>query len=193
MDTQEKLLTVARSLMLRQGFAATTVDEICEKAKVTKGAFFYHFKSKDELGKAVLAFHCRLSGSQAVQASYHLEKDPLRRVLKYADFVVESVRDPIDDGCLVGVFSSELSRNSKPIREMCSMAFSAWSDEIRSMLVALEEKMPTTKKTSASELAGYFVAVFEGGLILSKAHNDLSPLRSAVKLWKGHIQTIYSN
>ncbi len=178
--------------MLRQGFTATTVDEICEKAKVTKGAFFHYFKSKDELGKAVLVYHCQLSGGQAAQASYRGEKDPFQRLMKYADFVVESVKDPIDHGCLLGVFSSELSRNKKPIREMCSHAFTAWAEDIASMLDQVAKENPRSRKINSREWAGYFIAVFEGSLILAKAQSDLAPLQSGIKLWKEHIKTIFA-
>ncbi len=177
--------------MLRQGFSATTVDVICAKSKVTKGAFFHHFKSKDDLGKAVLAYHCQLSGGLAARAAYRNEKDPVQRVLKYADFVVDSVRDPIDDGCLIGVFASEMSRTQKPIREMCAMAFAAWTEDLRSMLDAVAVQKKPAREIDSTGLAGYFIAVFEGGLVLAKAQNDVAPLRAGIHLWKEHVKSIF--
>ncbi len=52
-DAKAKLLDAALSVIRTKGFSATTVDELCSAAGVTKGAFFHHFKSKDELGVAV--------------------------------------------------------------------------------------------------------------------------------------------
>src|SRR5262245_12771287 len=112
-DTKEKILGAARRLMLDRGFNATTVDDICAKARVTKGAFFHYFGSKDELGGAVLEHHCRLTAGALEKAPFRAEKDPLARFLKYIDLIAESVNDPVQDGCLIGLFSSELGPGHK--------------------------------------------------------------------------------
>jgi len=52
--TRRKLTDATTSLILRQGFNATTVDEICAGAGLTKGSFFYHFENKDDIGQAVV-------------------------------------------------------------------------------------------------------------------------------------------
>ena len=56
--TKDKLMGAAQDLMLERGFTATTVDDICDKAGVTKGSFFHYFKSKDDLAKQVLGRFC---------------------------------------------------------------------------------------------------------------------------------------
>ena len=53
-EARRKLIEATTSLMLRQGFNATTLDEICAEAGVTKGSFFYHFENKDDIGQAVV-------------------------------------------------------------------------------------------------------------------------------------------
>ncbi len=57
-ESKTKLLNAAMSVIRAKGYAATTVDDICHAANVTKGSFFHHFKSKDELGLAA-ATHWR--------------------------------------------------------------------------------------------------------------------------------------
>src|SRR5215471_16161209 len=57
-QTKERILAAAKELFLARGYAATTVDAICEKAELTKGSFYYFFDSKEELGLAVLEWCC---------------------------------------------------------------------------------------------------------------------------------------
>ena len=54
--TRQRLIDATVRLMLRQGFAATSVDRICGEAGLTKGSFFHHFESKEAVGKAAKAF-----------------------------------------------------------------------------------------------------------------------------------------
>jgi len=52
-DTRRALLTAGRRCFARQGYAATSLDEICERARVTKGALYHHFAGKEDLFAAV--------------------------------------------------------------------------------------------------------------------------------------------
>ena len=49
-----RLLQVGKNLILSKGFTATSVDEMCEGAEVTKGTFYYYFKNKEEFAKSLL-------------------------------------------------------------------------------------------------------------------------------------------
>ncbi|MBI4490372.1 MAG: TetR/AcrR family transcriptional regulator, partial [Deltaproteobacteria bacterium] len=79
-STQERLLDASQQLMLAKGFVATTVDEICEAAGVTKGSFFHYFKSKEDLGKSVLDRFCHVRLKLMQGSPSQKKKDPLERV-----------------------------------------------------------------------------------------------------------------
>ena len=108
--TKDRLLHAAQELMLAKGYNATTVDEICEAAGLTKGSFFHYFRGKEELGAAVLERYCD-STMQMLQAAPHRQiKDPLKRLFGYLDFLMEMSRSPLAaKGCLLGTFAQELS------------------------------------------------------------------------------------
>ena len=92
MDTQNqhksktKLLRVALRVIRAKGYAATTVDDICHQAGVTKGSFFHHFKSKDELALAAAAYWGTMTEGFFAAAPYHQSQDPLERLLGYVEF-----------------------------------------------------------------------------------------------------------
>jgi AcrR family transcriptional regulator len=85
-DARTKLLEAALSVIRTKGYSAASVDELCAAAGVTKGAFFHHFKSKDELGVAAADYWSATTGALFAAAPYHGHPDPLDRVLAYVDF-----------------------------------------------------------------------------------------------------------
>src|SRR3954452_17892940 len=85
-SARDKLLDAALSLIRAKGYSATSVDDLCAAAGVTKGAFFHHFKSKEVLAVAAADHWSEKTGAFFAAAPYHQHKDPLERVLGYLDF-----------------------------------------------------------------------------------------------------------
>src|SRR5262245_2874839 len=122
--TKLKLLDAARELMLAKGYTATSVDDICEAAGLTKGSFFYYFESKEHLGRLVAERFAASAREQFQSAPFHQKKDPLDRVFGRVDFFLESSRRPGSaKGCLLGTFVQELAETHPAIREVCANCF----------------------------------------------------------------------
>src|SRR5437762_3262350 len=81
-----KLLEAALAVIRTKGYSATSVDELCAAAGVTKGAFFHHFKTKDELGVAAADHWSQTTSARFAAAPYHDHAVPLDRVLSYLEF-----------------------------------------------------------------------------------------------------------
>src|SRR5271169_1162225 len=94
-SAREKLVDAATSVIRRKGYAATSVDELCARAGVTKGAFFHHFPSKDTLAVAAADHWSETSGALFARAPYHRFDDPLDRVLGYLNFRKSLLRGPV--------------------------------------------------------------------------------------------------
>src|SRR5262249_49685158 len=85
-SAKAKILDAAVSVIRAKGYAATTVDDLCAAAGVTKGAFFHHFKSKEDLAIAAAAYWSERARELFGAAPYHDHADPLARFLGYIDF-----------------------------------------------------------------------------------------------------------
>ena len=178
---KEKLLEAAQTLMLSKGYPATTVDEICELASVSKGSFYHLFDSKEELGLAVLeAFQARNQQliSEGPQADV---SDPVDRALQLLDHLVTGAGETWGSGCLLGNFALDLADTHPVIREAVSEKFRQVAEELAEGMAPLGREGGHPDAPSAAEIAEQFIVVVEGALILAKAHKDWSYVTRALE------------
>src|SRR5436190_6027470 len=91
-EKKRRLIEAAIRLMLRQGFSATTVDQVCAEAGLTKGSFFHYFKSKDEVGEDVLDYFFEQQQQQFAGAKFSTLCDTLEKLHAAQDNTHESLR-----------------------------------------------------------------------------------------------------
>jgi len=190
--TKEKLLDAAQELMLAKGFAATTVEEICGKARLTKGSFFHYFESKEELGKTALNRFVAAMAQRFQEAPFHKEADPLKRVYGYLDCAIQCSKDPkAPKACLLGIFSQELSDDHPQIRSLCCGHFSQWAEGLRKDLEEAKAKYASKKTLNARSLAEHIIAVMEGSMILAKAQQNRGVIEQSLKHLKQYLRSLF--
>lgn len=189
--TKETLLDAAQQLMLEKGFVATTVDEICAEAKVTKGSFFYYFKSKDALGKFLIQRFAAKTGGMFVEKVSRYGTDPLKRVYGFIEVAMEMGACCDSKGCLVGIFAQELSESHPELRMCCEEVFLRMRKLFESELKAAHELYGGEKKIDAQGLAEEFIAVVQGSLLLIKATQDHSLMKRTMHHFKSYLQQIF--
>src|SRR5215471_10666307 len=130
---RSKLLDAAISIIRKKGYAATSVDELCAWAGVTKGAFFHHFPSKDSLAVAATNHWSELSDALFAAAPYHRFDDPLDRVLGYIDFRKAILRgDVAEFTCLAGTMVQEAYLTHPDIRHACDACIGGHAAKVES-------------------------------------------------------------
>ena len=119
-ESKRKLLEAAFSVIRTKGYTATRVEDICEAAGVTKGSFFHHFSSKEELAVEAAQHWSSVTGALFAGAAYHDPEDPLDRVLAYVDFRRALLSGNLPNfTCLVGTMVQEVYATWPAIREAC--------------------------------------------------------------------------
>jgi TetR/AcrR family transcriptional repressor of nem operon len=166
--------------MLQRGFSATSLDEVCTAAEVTKGSLFHYFASKEELGAAVLERYIAVVFAKfdAIRAQ---EPDPFERVKACQGYLMDSVTHwPLSEGCILGRFTQELAETHPGIRALCAREFERW---IATMTSDLEQaaKQRRLRGINARSLAEYAIASFEGALILARAQRDCAVVVRALE------------
>ena len=136
-SAQDKLLEAALTVIRQKGYAATTVDDLCAAAGVTKGAFFHHFTSKEDLGVAAANYWSEMTGALFAAAPYHAPEDPFDRVLAYIDFRAELLAGELHEfTCLVGTMVQEVYGSSDPIREACRASIEGHAQTLEADIAA---------------------------------------------------------
>ena len=191
--TKLKLLEAAQQLMLVKGFTATSLEEICDAAAVTKGSFFHYFNNKEELGKAVLAYYMAGQFRALQSAPFSKKRDSLERVYGYIDFIIKMSRDPgILHGCLLGNFSQDLCDTHPAIGAQCGRHFEQWAGMLKRDLDAAKLKHAPKAAFNTQSLAEHFIAVVEGALILVKAKQDGKILAQQLRHFKRYVQSLFA-
>jgi TetR/AcrR family transcriptional repressor of nem operon len=169
-ETRTKLLDAARDVIRAKGYTATTVDNICAAAGVTKGGFFHHFDSKEELGVAAVEAFGAMAAALFASAPYRAEADPRDRVLGYVDFRIAILQGEIAQyTCLIGTTVQEVYATHPDLRAACERMLTEHVAELTRDLEAAKRRYAPTAAWSP-ESVGYFMqCVLQGGFIFAKA------------------------
>ena len=167
-----KLLDAALSIIRAKGYSATTVDDICQAAGVTKGGFFHHFKSKEELAVAAAGHFSSMADAVFSTAPYRDLPDPVDRLLGYVDFRKAILQGDLPQfTCLLGTMVQEAYRTHPPIREACDKHIGEHAGVLEADISEAMRKYGIDADWSAESLALYTQAVIQGAFILAKARH----------------------
>jgi TetR/AcrR family transcriptional regulator, transcriptional repressor for nem operon len=189
-STRERLLRAAIGLSLEKGFADTTVAEVCERAAVTKGAFFHYFDGKEAMGRAVLEEWQAEGTANYRTASFWELADPLDRLYGYIDHTAELARaGPC--GCVVGIYTQELWQSQPELRADCEAAFTDWVNGLAGLVEEAKARHAPGSAVDPESLAAHFVAVFEGGLILARAYERPDLVGEHLEHFKRYVRGLF--
>ncbi len=189
---RQRILAVARTLVLTKGFPATTLDEICEKADVTKGGFYYHFASKDQLALELVEHHFDQLSSALMEGAYRELDDPKDRLLGFLDRTAEVMQGPVlKDGCILGVLTLDMAETQEETRIALSQRFSDLEAFLeKDFQAALRESGVKDPTSTATGLARQFLMVLEGSIVLSKAHKNPEVLLEGLRFFKLSLEAV---
>ncbi len=192
-DARTKLLDAALMLIRAKGYAATTVDDLCAAAGVTKGAFFHHFASKEALAVAAAAYWSETTGAFFAAAPYHQHADPLARVLAYIDFrKLILVGEVAAFTCLAGTMLQETYDSHPAIRAACDASISGHAQTLEADIAAAMQARGIEADWTAKSLALHTQAVLQGAFILAKAKGGPGIAAQSVEHLKRYVTMLFA-
>ncbi len=169
-DSKTRLLDAALKVVREKGYTATRIEDVCAEAGVTKGSFFHHFKSKDDLALAAVAHWDETTSDLFAQAPYHDHADPLDRLLAYLEFRKELLGGDLSEfTCFVGTITQEAYRTRPEIVEACARNIFGHARSLEADVSAAMAKHGVGGNWSAEGLALHMQAVIQGAFVLAKA------------------------
>ena len=176
---RDQIIEAADQLFYQQGFEHTSFAHIAEKVKISRGNFYYHFKSKDEILDAVI--NLRLANTQALLEQWVSEGEtPTDRIRSFINILIMNRAKIKRFGCPVGTLTMELTKLDHPAQEDASKLFSLFRAWLKGQFKQLGYKK------NADDLAMHLLARSQGVAALASAFNDEKFIKQEVNdlyLW----------
>ena len=171
--TRTAIMDAAQELILQQGFAATSIDQIIARTGVTKGAFFYHFKSKSDLAHALVERYAALDAEhleRTLDRAERLARDPLQQILIFVGLLQEEAGELTEPfaGCLYASYCYEVQLFDEHTFAVVRSGVQHWRERFCGKLQAAIDQHQPRLPATANELSGMILAIFEGSFILSR-------------------------
>jgi len=192
MTARDKLLDAAVAIVRTRGLHATTVDDLCASAGVTKGAFFHHFESKEALAVAAAGHWGTTTAALFAAAGFHDLPDPAERVFGYLDLRATMVSDdPAEFTCLAGTMVQEAFATAPNVRDACAAAIFDHAATLEADLAAaLNALAEPPVGVTARSLALHTQTVLQGAFILAKAANDPAILADSIEHLRRYLRCV---
>ena len=195
--TRTRILDAAERLVLEQGFAGTSVDDVIAAAETTKGGFFHHFASKQELARVLVERYVeedlRLLDDLFERAE-RLSRDPLQQLLLFVALQEEAADQlaSAQPGCLYASFCYERDLVDEATRMLIADAVIAWRTRTREKLDQVVALYPPRLPVDLDTLADEGLAVFEGAYVLSRALGEPQQLRGQLRHFRTYLELLFT-
>jgi TetR/AcrR family transcriptional regulator, transcriptional repressor for nem operon len=184
---KEELLKQGKLLILSKGYTATTVDAIVEAVGITKGAFYYFFKSKDEFARELLDYNW-LPVRHAQEELRSQNIDPLQHLYQHIDFMVEFVPE---HGRLMGIISNELSESHPEISKQMQGFFREWTEYLEEIITLTKAQYGPNSNIVPKNLMEFILMTLEGAPVVSRQLGT-DAVNHAVEHLKAYIQSLFT-
>jgi AcrR family transcriptional regulator len=196
-ETRERILEVAEAAVLAKGFAATSIEELIAAVGITKSGFFYHFKDKTDLAKALMLRyldHDKTVLDDLFARADELNEDPLHGFLVGLKLFAEMMANlpEAHPGCLAASFAYQDTLFNQEIRKLNADGILAWRTRFRDRLDCIAERYPPRREVDLDALADMAATLVEGGLILGRVLKDGTILPRQVLLYRDFVRTLFA-
>jgi len=179
-QTREKIMQSAQDVFKRQGFRATSINDLVAAAGITKGNLYFHFTDKNAIALAVLQreqqlFYQFLEKSLCGQTPLEGLDNFLNRVL------VKHREQGFVGGCLFGNTALEAGDTLPYLAEVVREVFNHWQVSLEQQLVNAQNAGEVRNDVPAHQLATHIVATIEGGIMQARLAKDEAPLKNALE------------
>jgi AcrR family transcriptional regulator len=187
--TRDRLIEAAQELFYLQGYEATAIAEVLEKAAVNSGSLYHFFSGKEELLLAVLERYKEMLWPMVIAPAFERERDPLERIFA----ILEGYRQGLlytvfTGGCPIGNLALEVGDHHPEAREKVAENFSGWCKWIERCLEEAGDRLPGGLDRSA--LAQFVLTVMEGAVMQARAHGSIAPFDASVEQLRSYFNLL---
>lgn len=189
--TRDRLVQAGLYLFCLQGYTATGIAQILERANANAGSFYYFFKTKEELLLAVLDLYVHSLQPIVVQPVLSQIQDPLERVFGILDFYRRNLlATGCTYGCPIGRLALEIPEEQTRIHKRLADNFDGWTAAVEKCLQDSISLLPAG--TNLKTLSQFVLTVMEGGVMQARAHRAIEPFDASVQHLREYFRLLQS-
>ena len=191
-EKKRRLIDATMRLILRQGFSATTVDQVCAEAGVTKGSFFHYFSSKEQIGGAALDAWAGKWLDIVSAAGFDQIADPLDRIDRLFDVMIETYIHPgVVTGCLIGTVAQELAASNRKLGDPCEGYLAGWVEIVSRMLSDAKDAHPPKIDFDPDSVADLILGLVQGTLLVAKTRQDHTVILNNLRHCRAYVHSLF--
>jgi len=181
-DTRDAIIAAAGRLMQVHGYHATSLDDVLRESGVGKGNFYYYFKSKEDLGYAILDQFVEVFLERTIEPCFLGGGDaPLAQIRCFLGRVLEAQRERnCVGGCQLGNLAAELSDVHEGFRTRLATVFSKWGERLTRVLTEAQASGAVGPECQPPAVAQFLVASLEGAILMTKLTKDITVMEQCV-------------
>jgi AcrR family transcriptional regulator len=185
--TRARIVAAAAELVGERGIAETSLDDVIERAMVSKGQLYHYFQDKADLLRAVVAHQADMV--LAAQEPQLQALDGWGSIRAWFDrLVVLQVERQGCGGCPIGSLVSQLAETNEPARAELAVSFDRWEHYLREGLLAMRAREELRADADIEALVIATMAAIQGGLVLTQARRDPAQLARALDAAYAHLR-----
>jgi AcrR family transcriptional regulator len=174
MTTRDQIVEAANTLFYKQGYEHTSFSDIANAVEISRGNFYHHFKTKDDILDAVIAL--RLENTRAMLTQWEMDgREPADRIRLFIHILIANRADIKRFGCPVGTLTTELAKLDHGARDEANRLFTLFRTWLRRQFTLLG------RKKDADALAMHLLARSQGVATLASALHDEKFIRQEVR------------
>lgn len=196
-SARERLLDAAEAAVLAKGFAATSIEELVAETGISKSGFFYHFKDKAALAKAIMERYLvrdREILEQMFARADELNDDPLHGFLVGLRFFAEMMSDLPNNhpGCIAASFAYQDQLFNREIHDLNAGGILMWRKRFRERFDLIAKKYPPKREVDFDALADTVAVLVEGEFVLGRALKNSTITPRQILLFRDYVKTIFT-
>ncbi len=196
-DTRERILDIAEAAVLQKGFEATSIDEIVAAADISRSGFFYHFKDKNALARAMLERYIETENKlydDLFSRARELNDDPLHAMLIGLKMLAELLEDMPEGhpGCVIAATAYQDRLFDQGVRDLNRQAILAWRRRFRAMFEEISAVYEPREPVDLDALGDMVSSVAEGGLVLQRALRETNTAAGQIMQLRTYLKLLFA-
>jgi TetR/AcrR family transcriptional repressor of nem operon len=186
--TRERIIAAAAALVHQRGVAATSLDDVIERARASKSQLYLYFDDRAALLREVVAHNADLVLS--AQEPHLGSLDSWKAIRAWLDALVQLQRaGGARGGCAIGSLVGQLAETDEQARHLLADGFARWEDPLRRGLNSMRQRGKLDRSADPERLATATLAAIQGGLVLTQSRRDPGQLAIAVDAAYAHLRS----